>query len=302
MMSSTQTLRTTMKAVLAAAFFVPAAHAQPSAAADAKAQVQTVAQVCANVPAFEDEAIRPYLEMVLAPGKKINLAQIDPAVMAKLMTLQKDAIARQASDWPNLCRYAQSNAQVIASGSAPGTVLIGDSITEYWRFADATLFSDSWRNRGISGQTTAQMLLRFPGDVVALKPEVVHILAGTNDVAGNLGTVSDDTIVANITAMIDIARANRIKVVLGSIPPARFMSWKPGFTPAPRIVALNARLKRLAADRAITFVDYFSKLRDSSDGFAEALANDGVHPNRDGYAIMRPMLERAVKQASRKAK
>ena len=246
--------------------------------------------------------MRPFLERVLTPGPQITPAAIPPETMARLMALQKEAAARQAKDWANLCRYAADNAKIGAENTAPRTVFMGDSITEYWRQGDPAFFTDPVHNRGISGQTTAQMVLRFYPDVVALKPRVVHIMAGTNDVAGNLGPVSDDTIVANLTAMLDMAKANRIRVVLASIPPARFMSWKPGMTPAPRIAALNLRLKQLADDRGAVFVDYHARLRDDQGGFQAALANDGVHPNRDGYALMRPLAERAIAQAARKRK
>ena len=291
-------LSNSIKAVLATAFFVTPAYAQSESAP----ATQTVSDACAETPPFDEAAMRPFLERVLTPGPQITPAAIPPETMAKLMALQKEAAARQAKDWANLCRYSADNAKVGAEGTAQRTVFLGDSITEYWRQGDPAFFTDPVQNRGISGQTTAQMVLRFYPDVVALKPRVVHIMAGTNDVAGNLGPVSDDTIVANLTAMLDMAKANRIRVVLASIPPARFMSWKPGMTPGPRIAALNLRLKRLADNRGAVFIDYHASLRDEQGGFQAALANDGVHPNRQGYAVMRPLAERAIAQAARKRK
>ena len=274
--------------------------AQSVSATGGAPATQTVSDSCAATPPFDDAAMRPYLERVLTPGPQVTLAAIPPETMTKLMALQKEAVARQAKDWANLCRYAADNANVRDESAAQRAVFLGDSITEYWRQGDPAFFADSVRNRGISGQTTAQMVLRFYPDVVALKPRVVHIMAGTNDVGGNLGPVADDTIVANLTAMLDMARANRIAAVLASIPPARFMSWKPGLTPAPRIVALNLRLKQLAEARGAVFVDYHARLRDDQGGFQAALTNDGVHPNRDGYALMRPLAERAIALALRK--
>jgi lysophospholipase L1-like esterase len=258
---------------------------------------QTVTDVCIAVPAIDEDSLRPFLEMVLKPGERIELNKIPPEAMAKLATLQKQATERQATDWANLCRYAAGNAKAHQGGKPQRVVFLGDSITEYWRQGDPAFFSDTVQDRGISGQTTAQILLRFYPDVIALKPRVVHIMAGTNDVAGNLAPVSDDTIIANITAMLDMAKANHIKVVLASIPPARFMGWKPGLSPAHRIALLNQRLRQLAGERGAVYLDYHSRLRDDQGGFQAALANDGVHPNRDGYAIMRPMAERAIAQS-----
>ena len=291
-------LSSSIKAVFATAFFVSPAYAQSVSAPAA----QTVSEACAATPPFDEAAMRPYIERVLTPGPQITPAAIPPDTMAKLMALQKEAAARQAKDWANLCRYAADNAKLRDNREPLRAVFLGDSITEYWRQGDPAFFSNIVQNRGISGQTTAQMVLRFYPDVVALKPRVVHIMAGTNDVAGNLGVVSDDTIVANLIAMLDMARANRIVVALASIPPARFLSWKPGLTPAPRIAALNLRLKQLAEARGAVFVDYHARLRDDRGGFQAALANDGVHPNRDGYSVMRPLAERAIAQAARKRK
>lgn len=287
-----------IKAVLATAFFVSAVSAQP---AELPAR-PTINSVCETIPPFDDAAVRPFLEMTLVPGKRIDLAQIPPETMARLMALQKESKDRLATDWANLCRYSADNARVLASGKVPRVVFLGDSITEYWKQGDPTLFTDVQQDRGISGQTTAQIVLRFYPDVVALKPRVVHVMAGTNDIAGNLGQVSDDTIIANIAAMLDIAKANRISVVLASIPPARFMSWKPGLTPAPRIVALNQRLMQLAKARGAIYLDYHSHLKDDQGGFQATLSNDGVHPNRDAYAIMRPIAEKAIAQALGKKK
>jgi len=286
---------TALKVGLAAALF-----ASPMRVWAEPAQSQTISDVCAVVPAFDDDPVRPFLEMVLRSGAQVELNKIPPETMTKLVTLQRQATERRETDWANLCRYSADNAKVNQVGIAQRVVFLGDSITEYWRQGDPAFFDGTVQDRGISGQTTAQILLRFYSDVIALKPRVVHIMAGTNDVAGNLGVVSDDTIIGNITAMIDMAKASHIKVILASIPPARFMSWKPGLSPAPRIVLLNQRLRQLAADRRAVYLDYHTRLRDDQGGFQAALSNDGVHPNRDGYAIMRPLAEQAIIQSNRR--
>ena len=144
---------------------------------------------------------------------------------------------------------------------------------------------------------TPQILLRFYQDVVSLRPQVVHIMAGTNDISGNTGALTDGTIVNNIRAMIDIAKANGIRVVLASITPSKQFVARPGIDPSARIAAVNRELAKLAAEKRITYADYFPLLVDSAGGFTGDLANDGLHPNRDGYAIMRPLTEKSIKRA-----
>ena len=199
---------------------------------------------------------------------------------------------RAASDWPGLCRYRAANT-AMAPGAAR-VVFIGDSITENWFMADPGFFSGPIVNRGIGAQTSAQMLLRFRADVVALRPAVVHILAGTNDVAGNNGPVRPRDFQNNIESMAEIALANGIRVVIGSIPPAAAFSWQPAMRPAPRIAALNAWLRDYATRKGLVYVDYHAALRGPDGELRTALGNDGVHPNRDGYAVMRRLAEQAL--------
>jgi lysophospholipase L1-like esterase len=199
---------------------------------------------------------------------------------------------RGATDWAGLCRYQAANAQQ-KSGSAR-IVFIGDSITENWLLADPDYFSGSVVNRGIGAQTSAQMLVRFRADVVALRPAVVHILAGTNDVAGNNGPLRPRDFQNNIESMVEIARANGIRVILGSIPPSAAFSWQPSMRPAPRIEALNDWLKEYAASKGLRYVDYHAALRGGAGELKAALGNDGVHPNRDGYAVMKRLAEAAL--------
>jgi len=203
---------------------------------------------------------------------------------------------RRPRDFPNLCRYRDDNAAILRAGRHAKVVFLGDSITEFWQSAQPDLFDDKVVDRGISGQTTPQMLLRFYADVVALHPRVVHIMAGTNDIAGNTGPMTDDQIFDNIRAMLDIAAVNHIRVVLGSITPATANSRN---RPPARILALNARLRELARQRGAIFVDYYTPLSDGRNNIRAAFTHDGLHPNRDGYAVMRPLTERALAQALR---
>lgn len=258
---------------------------------------------CAGLPVIDDWGLAPFFDAMIAPGKRMDigvlLKTMPPDTMAKIAAVQKTMAERQIKDWPNLCRYQKENAAVAASGVRPKVVFLGDSITENWKRGDPELFGATMLDRGISGQTTPQILLRFYQDVVALRPRIVHIMAGTNDISGNTGPTSDAAIVDNIRAMIDIAKQSGIRVVLASITPSKGFAMRPGFDPSLRIAAVNRALVRLATERRVTYVDYVPHLIDQDGGFAAALANDGLHPNRDGYATMRPFAERAIAQANR---
>jgi lysophospholipase L1-like esterase len=199
---------------------------------------------------------------------------------------------RGATDWAGLCRYQAANAA--QSPGAAKVIFIGDSITENWLLADPDFFTGAVVNRGIGAQTSAQMLVRFRADVVALRPAVVHILTGTNDVAGNNGPLRPLDFQNNIESMVEIARANEIRVILGSIPPANAFNWQPTLKPAPQIAALNAWLRDYARSRGLAYIDYHRALRGQSGELSSALGNDGVHPNRDGYAVMRRLAEPAL--------
>ena len=175
---------------------------------------------------------------------------------------------------------------------------MGDSITEYWKPAHPEFFADNYVDRGVSGQTTTQMLVRFRQDVIALKPAVVHILGGTNDIAGNGGPTTLDAIKNNILSMVDLALANDIRVVLGSVPPAGSFPWRPSILdPAQHISELNEWLQRLAREKNLFYVDYYEPLADESDAMKQTFSNDGVHPNRDGYSVMEPLARHAIDQA-----
>lgn len=229
------------------------------------------------------------------------------SVRAKEMFNSNSEIAAQfrarqakqfAEDWPFLCRYRDANADLLAGRTRPRAVFMGDSITEGWIQADPDFFArNSYVDRGISGQSSAQMVARFQQDVVALKPKVVHIMAGTNDIGGATGAITEDEFAANIRAMLDMAKANQIAVVLAGIPPMSRLLPRPEFDTRPAVPRLNARLKKLAAEYGAQWVDYFAPLAASDGSFDPAFANDGVHPTRAGYAVMEPLAAAAVSAA-----
>jgi lysophospholipase L1-like esterase len=196
---------------------------------------------------------------------------------------------RAATDWAGLCRFQATNA-ALGPGKAR-VVFIGDSITENWLLADPGYFAGPLVNRGIGAQTSAQMLVRFRADVVRLRPAAVHILAGTNDVAGNNGPLRPEDFRNNIESMVELALANDIRVILGSIPPSAAFNWRPALQPAPRIAALNEWLRAYAERKNLVFIDYHSALKGQDAALDPALGNDGVHPNRAGYSIMRRLAE-----------
>lgn len=199
------------------------------------------------------------------------------------------------ADWAWLCRYHAANAAL--AGKAVDAVFIGDSITEFWAHFQPELFALPRVNRGISGQTSPQVLLRFMADVVALKPGVVHLMIGTNDIAGNTGPTTPEAYKNNLRAMVDLAQAHGIRVVLGSIPPADRMSWRPGLQPALRIAELNLWLKAFAAERGLIYADYFAVLSGPNGEMRAEFTQDGVHPGAAGYAAMEPVARAALAQA-----
>lgn len=199
-------------------------------------------------------------------------------------------------DWPNLAAYRAANARLGAPAQGEERiVLMGDSITEFWAKSQ---LKNSYINRGISGQTTPQMLLRFRSDVIDLHPKVVVILAGTNDIAGNTGAATLDMIQGNIASMAELARAHGIKVVLGSVLPASSFYWNPAIKPADKIVALNAWIRDFAQRNRFVYIDYYSPMVDEHKGLKRAYSGDGVHPNEAGYQVMAKLLEQAIATAT----
>jgi lysophospholipase L1-like esterase len=176
---------------------------------------------------------------------------------------------------------------------------MGDSITEGWTNQADFAKRVEFIGRGIGGQTAQQMVVRFQADVVRLRPLVVHIMGGTNDLAENTGPESDEAIEDAITSMVEIARSSGIKVILASIPPAASFGWRPGSQPAERIQRLNAWLKTFAASNGLVYADYWSALTDGAGGMKQEYSQDGVHPNALGYQVMIPILNRALDSALR---
>lgn len=209
------------------------------------------------------------------------------------MQAQSDS-ARLRNDWASLRRYRAENAALPPAGPER-VVFMGNSITEAWAKLFPNLFpGKDYVGRGISGQTTPQMLVRFRQDVVALRPKVVLILAGTNDIAGNTGPSTVEMIEDNLASMAEIARANGIRVVLASILPVDDYPWKRGLDPAPKIMAINAWMKQYAAEHGAVYLDFHTPMQNERHGMKGDLAYDGVHPTEAGFRVMAPLAAQAI--------
>lgn len=285
-----------MRAALLAGLLAAVWIAAPGPAVGATSQAVPVGMVdepCLPLPP-KPEAQKAFEEAFLRPGRPDLPRLLSLTQQPEVVAWQAARAAREAQDWAGLCRYRDANARLAASGERPAIVFMGDSITENWVEADPAFFSDGVVGRGVGGQTTAQMLVRFHADVIALTPRAVHIMAGSNDVAGNGGPTTEDAYRHNVMAMVEIARAHGVRVILASIPPARGFIWRPEIRPAQQIVRLNAWLRDYAAAEGLGFIDYHAALADSSGGLPPELGIDGVHPNRDGYAVMRRLAPTAA--------
>ena len=205
------------------------------------------------------------------------------------------------TDWPNLAKYRDANAKLgPPAANENRVVFIGNSITEGWAQYFPTMFAGKpYINRGIGGQTTPQMLIRFRQDVIALQPKVVVILAGINDIAGNTGPSTLEMIEDNLASMTELAQSNGIRVVLSSVLPAIDFPWRRGLEPAPKVIALNKWIKDYAAKRGAVYLDYHTAMSDANGGMRDGLASDGVHPTEAGYRIMAPLAEQAIAEALR---
>ena len=249
----------------------------------------SLAQVPANAQDGKETSARAAASSVVAPSAPLNPEQVASAPLKQALT-----------DWPQLARYREDNAAL--PPPAPGeqrVVFYGDSITDGWGRVDGTVFfpGKPYVNRGISGQTTAQMLVRFRQDVIALKPAAVVILAGTNDIAGNTGPATLDMIEDNLRSMAELARANGIRVVLASVLPVSDYPWQPGLHPAGKVRELNAWMRSYARDTGAVYLDYHGAMGNADGGLDAELAADGVHPTPAGYALMAPLAQRAIDEA-----
>lgn len=223
--------------------------------------------------------------------------------MKKIITLALGVIlAINASaqepvkDWARTNKYAERNAEVKVK---PVAVFMGDSITEQWYGTDKPFFTDNnYLGRGISGQTTAHMLVRFHSDVVDLHPKYVAIMAGTNDIAGNNGPIAIDKIADNIIAMCEIAKANKIKPIICSVTPVNRYGWSKIVTgdPSPIIMELNSKLEAYAAKtKGVQYVDYFSALKTEANGIQDQYTKDGCHLTLEGYKVIEALISARLK-------
>jgi acyl-CoA thioesterase I len=241
-----------------------------------------------------------------APSPTVSTVPSCPELATALTTLTRNDV--RLRDWPQLVRYREQNRQLAPPAvSEPRVVFMGDSITDAWpqpRFGDFFL-GKPYVGRGISGQTTPQMLIRFRPDVLDLKPKVVVILAGTNDIAGNTGPMTDEEIEGNIASMAELAKLHGVRVVLSSILPVSAYHVSPNgvpqttLRPMARIRAINDWMKKYAADEKHVYLDYFPGMIDATGHLRAELSGDDLHPNAQGYAIMGPLAEAAIKQALR---
>jgi len=204
------------------------------------------------------------------------------------------------NDWANLSRYKEENNKLLNSSDELRVVFMGNSITESWSHFDPDFFlTNSYINRGISGQTTPQMLIRFKPDVINLKPKAVVILAGINDIAGNTGPMQVENIAENIQSMAEISKANEIQVLICSVLPAIDFPWSPGLNPSTKVLRLNKLLKNYCRENNIIYVDYYSSMVDKNGGLKVpeyTSSDDLVHPNKKGYEVMSNIIQDSLKK------
>jgi acetyl esterase/lipase/lysophospholipase L1-like esterase len=222
------------------------------------------------------------------------LAGITYKDLIKMRSQQEELMK---TDWGNLSKYRENNKDLSSKNIKDKIVFYGNSITENWIRLDQDFFEkNQFIDRGISGQTTPQMLVRFRDDVINLNPSVVVILAGTNDIAGNTGPATLENIFGNIVSMAELAKANKIKVILSSVLPVYNYPWSPGLEPSGKIVKLNVMLQSYAKKNNIVYVDYHTPMADERNGLKAEYSEDGVHPNLKGYKVMDALVEKAIKE------
>lgn len=241
--------------------------------------------------------------MILFLSRNIAQAQQQPSAKTKAQqdsinwsNFQKMIEEHVHKDWAWIKRYESDNEKLPAPKSGEKRVVfMGNSITENWINTDPEYFKQhGYINRGIGGQTTPQMLVRFREDVINLKPDVVVILAGINDIAQNTGPIKLEDTFGNIVSMAELAKANHIKVIFSSVLPAYTISWHPGIDPKPQIKQLNEMLQNYAAKNSFAYIDYYSKMVADDGGIQKNLALEGLHPNLNGYKVMEPLAEGVI--------
>lgn len=221
-------------------------------------------------------------------------------IMAGLFEMFSLPFELPAQDWANLEKYREANKIAKQQKDPERIVLMGNSITEFWSPTDTSFFANKhYVNRGISGQTTPQMLIRFRPDVIDLNPATVVILAGANDIAGNTGPATIEEIAGNIFSMAELAVENGIKPVICSVLPAADFYWNPGMQPAPKVIALNKLLKAYCEREKIQYVDFYFSMADDKGGLKAAYGDDGVHPNLAGYKVMGALLEKTLNRGDK---
>jgi lysophospholipase L1-like esterase len=233
-----------------------------------------------------------------------------PAAVTADQLARLERAENRLKDWPNFARYRDANAALAPPAKTEDRVVfMGDSITDSWKLNEY-FPGKSYINRGISGQTTPQMLIRFRPDVIALKPRVVVILAGTNDLAGNTGPMSLEDIQGNIASMAELARANGIRVVIASVLPINdyaknregTLIVRSAARPPEKILALNKWIREYSAANKLIYLDYFPATADEKGFLKAELAGDGLHPNPAGYQVMKPLAEKAIADALKQKK
>jgi len=239
---------------------------------------------------------------LIQTGLAVPVAVASSAALAETLEEQCKREFLPKLDFPQFGKYRDENERLIASKAPVDIVFLGDSITEGWRDKRPGFFSPGRIGRGISGQTTPQMVLRMMADVVHLKPKAVHIMAGTNDIAGNTGPMTPAMTQDNFRMMSDIARAHGIKVLIASIPPAASFPWRPGLQTRQPIADMNAWLKQFARDTGAVWVDYHPVLDDGAGAMRPGMAYDGVHPTEAGYDAMATVVEPVLKQVLGRAR
>ena len=215
-----------------------------------------------------------------------------------LLTISCISSSVLAQDWANLERFKKENSTIMQEQKkAQRVVFMGNSITEGWSNFDPDFFNENqYINRGIGGQTTPQMLLRFRQDVVDIKANTVVILAGINDIAENTGPITLNQILGNIISMCELADQNNIRVILCSVLPANNFPWQPKINPTQKVNELNKMILEYANSKSITYVDYYSKMVDEQQGLIPSYGYDPVHPNLEGYVVMKHILSEVLKK------